>query len=151
MDNLGDWLYILLLVAAGISGLFSSGKKKNKQKAKPAQPQQSAGFPQDTNPRKGFWEILEEMQDEIPPEPKPRPRKAVPAKAATPKKAAAPTPFLTTESSIHGAKNDQKSPIMFEEVHDEPHTVTREDFHLQDIDEVRKAIIYSEILTRKYQ
>jgi hypothetical protein len=28
MDNLGDWLYVIFLVVAGVSGFISSGKKK---------------------------------------------------------------------------------------------------------------------------
>jgi hypothetical protein len=31
MDNLGDWLYVILLVVAGVSGIVSSSKKKRMQ------------------------------------------------------------------------------------------------------------------------
>ena len=31
MDNLGDWLYIVFLIVAAVSGLFGSGKKKKRQ------------------------------------------------------------------------------------------------------------------------
>ena len=30
MDNLGDWLYIVFLIIAAVSGLLGSGKKKKR-------------------------------------------------------------------------------------------------------------------------
>ncbi len=37
MENIGDWLYIVILVIAGISSLFSSARKKSQQAAEQKQ------------------------------------------------------------------------------------------------------------------
>ena len=40
MENIGDWLYVIVLIVVGISSMLSSASKKAKQKAeKAAQPQ----------------------------------------------------------------------------------------------------------------
>lgn len=148
MDNLGDWIYIVLLVVVAISGIFSSGKKK-KLAEDTARRQRRAAPSQDSPRDRGFWEVLEEMQDEMQEVKKPVAEKRPSAKAVA-RKQAAPSPFLTVESTIPGMQVDRTTPILFEDVHNDPHRITGDDFHLQDVDEVRKAILYSEILNRKY-
>ena len=81
MDNAGDWLYIVFLVIAGISSLFSSKNKKKRPKQILGQPDKDIVTSEKEVPAKGFWEILEEMQK---PEPVKQP-------------AAAPKPFLAGE------------------------------------------------------
>ena len=34
MDNVGDWLYIVFLIIAAVSGLFSSKDKKKKKSSR---------------------------------------------------------------------------------------------------------------------
>lgn len=153
MDNLGDWLYIVFLVIAAISGLFGSGKKKKQTKAKPVQPQQEEMPDVETERGKGFWEILQEMQNEPQEKPQEKPKppvKSIPKPKPAAKKATPASPFLAGEGKISNFTPKQNTPSLLEEPIEEDHTVTSEDFHLQDIDEVRKAIIYNEILTRKY-
>ncbi len=134
MDNLGDWLYIVFLLIAVVSGLFS-GKKKKQPTVKPVQSREQTETSSGTDKGKGFWEILEEMQ-KGPQQTKPRPKKAT------------TTPFLSGES-IRESTIPKQNSILLEEEYEADHRVTNDDFHLQDVDEVRKAIIYSEILNRR--
>lgn len=154
MDNLGDWLYIVFLIIAAVSGLFGSGKKKKQPKPKSAQPHSTVETSPDSKPAKGFWEILQEELNG--PEQAPAPTKKVIAKKTiTPpntvksKAYSTTTPFLAGEKAAASIPQQQNA-ILMEEIDSDNHSITREDFNLQDIDEVRKAIIYSEILNRKY-
>ena len=81
MDNVGDWLYIVFLIIAAVSGLFSS--KDKKKKSRPdilGQPDREIVPNDQPTEGKGFWEILEDMQKETQ-KPKPAPRQ----KQVTPK------------------------------------------------------------------
>ncbi|MDD4516718.1 hypothetical protein [Massilibacteroides sp.] len=149
MDNLGDWLYIVFLIIAAVSGLFNSKKKKKRVPAKPVQPQVNPNTSSNTEEEKGFWEILQEMQNGPKQPPKPT-VKNVPAKKTATKKTAVQQPFLSAESRIPSSVNRQNESILLEETDETDHNISSDDFHLQDVDEVRKAIIYSEILNRKY-
>lgn len=63
MDNVGDWLYIVFLIIAAVSGLFSS--KDKKKKSRPdilGQPDREIVPNDQPTEGKGFWEILEDMQ-----------------------------------------------------------------------------------------
>ena len=66
MDNAGDWLYIVFLIIAGISSLFGSKNKKKRPKQILGQPDREIVTNEDNVPDKGFWEILEEMQNPKP-------------------------------------------------------------------------------------
>ena len=60
MDNVGDWLYIVFLIIAAVSGLFSS--KDKKKKSRPdilGQPDREIVPNDQPTEGKGFWEILE--------------------------------------------------------------------------------------------
>ena len=104
MDNAGDWLYIVFLIIAAVSGLFSS--KDKKKKSRPdilGQPDREIVPNDQPTEGKGFWEILEDMQKETQ-KPKPAPRqKQVKPKVEKPKVAtssSAPSPFLSAEKNI---------------------------------------------------
>ena len=113
MDNIGDWLYIVFLVIAGISGLFSS-KEKKKKKGRPeilGQPDKEIVSDEQPQPagEKGFWEIWEEIkqapaQPTPKPEEKPRPiqedkpRKAPPTVPPM-KEPERPTPEITLQDT----------------------------------------------------
>lgn len=127
MDNAGDWLYIVFLVIAGISGLFSSKNKKKQPKQVSRQPDREIETVNEDVPQKGFWEVFQEMQN-------PQPQ-------------APPTPFLagekTTVKQMAAEASEMRIPFV------------EEDSNLQDLEldnaaEIRKAVIYSEILNRKY-
>lgn len=65
MDNAGDWLYIVFLIIAGISSLFGSKNKKTSETDIGATDREIVTN-EDNVPDKGFWEILEEMQNPKP-------------------------------------------------------------------------------------
>ena len=130
MDNAGDWLYIVFLAIAGISSLFSSKNKKKRPKQILGQPDKEIVTSEKEVPAKGFWEILEEMQK---PEPVKQP-------------AAAPKPFLAGEKMADrqsSARNSLATPPAEEE---SPLT----EIEFDNAAELRKAVIYTEILNRKY-
>ena len=138
MDNVGDWLYLLIIAIAGISSLFS-GKKKKQAQSQPQQNQQEVGFPKSDD---DFWGTIEEI-DSTAYEP------SVVAKPSK-KKAKKKTPLLTAESLIPNSIRDRA-----DDFHDDNYAVdaeglSAESFHLENLEEVRKGIIYAEILNRKY-
>ena len=144
MDNVGDWLYIVLLVIAGISNLFSS---KNKGKGKTPkqiekQPDREIVAGEDHTPEKGFWEILEEMQN-----PKQVKHPTTPPKRKPKRKQVTePAPFLPVEKAA-----ERLSPIGEHQTTlpiDENNTLA--DIEFDNAAELRKAVIYTEILNRKY-
>ena len=131
MDNAGDWLYIVFLIIAGISGLFSSKNKKKRPKQVLGQPDREIVTREEDVPDKGFWEILEEMQN-------PKPAKQP---VATP-----PAPFPTAKKMT-----DRQSPVGNRIVVppvEEENSFT--DIEFDNAAELRKAVIYTEILNRKY-
>ena len=142
MDNAGDWLYIVFLIIAGISSLFGSKNKKKRPKQILGQPDREIVTNEDNVPDKGFWEILEEMQN-------PKPAKQpvpTPKRKKKQQQVADPSPFLAAEKVT-----DKQSPAGNRLVV----TSTEEEIPLTDIEfdnaaELRKAVIYTEILNRKY-
>ena len=142
MDNAGDWLYIVFLIIAGISSLFGSKNKKKRPKQILGQPDREIGTNEDNVPDKGFWEILEEMQN-------PKPAKQpvpTPKRKKKQQQVADPSPFLAAEKVT-----DKQSPAGNRLVVPS----TEEEIPLTDIEfdnaaELRKAVIYTEILNRKY-
>ena len=141
MDNAGDWLYIVFLIIAGISSLFGSKNKKKRPKQILGQPDREIVTNEDNVPDKGFWEILEEMQN-----PKPVKQPVPTPKRKKKQQVAAPSPFLAAEKVT-----DKQSPAGDRLVVPS----TEEEIPLTDIEfdnaaELRKAVIYTEILNRKY-
>lgn len=154
MDNVGDWLNIVLMVAAGIIAILNSGKKKKRTSTTPDTTQQKPDInidneeeedddedKEETSSDKGFWEILEEIKEK-------KEKEAKPAKPAAKPEAPSPEPAYTF--------NDERSmPIIPTQpaktavpTTEEPGIMPETTF--TDIQEIRKAIIYAEILHRKY-
>ncbi|MDD3062326.1 MAG: hypothetical protein PHG27_06385 [Massilibacteroides sp.] len=150
MDNLSDWLYIVFLIVAVVGGLLNSGKKKRQATAKPFHPQKQQEEPLKGEQEKSFWELLEEMQNGPQPKPKPQPAKFQRTEMAPSRKPAPPQPFLTAEREIPRVTARQEAPVLLEEESDAPAGISTEDLNLRDWEEVRKAIVYSEILHKKY-
>lgn len=145
MDNLNDWLYVIFLVIAAVSGLFSGKKKKKEDIEVLGQPGRKIVPEEKQASEKGFWEILQEMQKETP-SPMEAPKKK---KQKKQQPVAAPTtsPFLTAESSIPNSIAKQ-APMSAFAIQEEKSILDECDFH--DITELKKAIVYSEIFNRKY-
>jgi hypothetical protein len=131
MDNLGDWLYIVLLVIAGIGGILNAGKKK-----KEGQPTEVLGEPDyDYEPEDPYREIT------LPPPPEP-----ADTKKKTPKTQKSYIPlFREGEQTFATPAGDLFSDPSLD---DEHQGISGDTF--QDMEEVKKAIVYSEILHRKY-
>jgi hypothetical protein len=158
MDNLGDWLYIVILIAVGISSLFSSAKKKKQagqasRQSKPDAEDKGANTPKP----KSFWELLEEMQgggqmQEETPLPTPQPVVITEKKKKTQEKrkqAKASVPAYNSEgtSAFRAAPDGQ--PLDLINLSEEEAFALPAD-SLCNIDELKKAIVYSEILKHKY-
>ncbi|MCD7976515.1 MAG: hypothetical protein LUG51_04940 [Tannerellaceae bacterium] len=167
MDNLGDWLYIILLVVAGISGLFSSGKKKKTPTQVLGQPGMEDRVPEEirteqdaSNPGKGFWQMLEEMSREQQPEKRSQKKSTRSSvqkkpKRETSRESRTKYETLSSRSFDRGyytpPAETYVSPItssLTDYAEEEQPEVPAESFN--QIEEVRKAIIYTEILNRKY-
>lgn len=148
MDNAGDWLYIVFLIVAGLSTLLGS-KKKKKQTEVLGQPGKDIATESEQQPQKGFWEILQEMQEEQKEEPRPIEKtKSSSAKKnkQIQQKKAAPTPFLTAENEIKTQIAADKAAGMI--IPEEENILA--DIEFSNADDLRKAVIYAEILNRKY-
>lgn len=145
MDNLGDWIYIVFLIVAALSGLFSSKNKKKRPTQVLGQPDYDTTKEEPVPSDKGFWEILEEVTNE-----RPKQKSAtitIPDKKKNKKEIRQPNPFLVAEQEIHKSKVSSSRPMNFEA--EEEHSLL-EDIEFNNAEELRKAVIYSEILNRKY-
>lgn len=147
MENLGDLIYIVALAVIGLSSLFSAGKKKKveeemkKRKAPPV-----IVTPQTASDR-DFWDIIldpERKKTPVTEKPKIQKKSSKPFSAES----AQTYSFLTGESEIEKAIRKQTSMIDAPEEEDRKPFVTTEDFNTPE--SLRKAVIYSEILNRKY-
>jgi len=161
-DNIGDFLYLILLVVFGIIGVFSKKKKK------------PAGNPGPSAPTKDIFETLFPSDQQFEPvketiyenedEPDYEAFSAAKSKTETVTSRASITDYtskLPQEGmSIH---NDTYSHnIMGSEISDQIKNVNpikageigyenmSSKYDLSDSEEIRKAIIYSEILKAKY-
>ena len=148
MDNLGDWLYIVFLIVAAVSGLFGSGKKKKRQTEVLGRPDSEIEPEPQKPPQKSFWEMLEEMQEEKPkaksmPAPQPTARPVIKSKEKQPQTR---TPFLNTENQH--PSTIKSSPELQLEPEDENSVMQGITF--TDAEDLKKAVIYSEIFNRKY-
>lgn len=154
MDNIGDWLYIVLLVIAGVSGLFGSGKKKKRPSTILGEPA-DAYEPEPERPEpKSFRELLEEMNSEKPVPAAGRPAGGSPLFSGTEKKGPdsrhtppPPPPFLKGENTISRRKAAFASPHGLPA---EEETGNAAGISFSDRDELKRAVILSEILNRKY-
>jgi len=146
MDNIGDWLYIVFIAIAAISGFFGSGKKKRQQQQQQQQKRHIPDIP--THPSEDdYWNLPPvPQQQEVPcMVVKSVKKKKQPAKAPN-----YPPPFLNEESEIERAihKQNNSMGLLLEEEQENTPLISTGDF--QNGEALRKAVIYSEILNRKY-
>ena len=145
MEEFGDWIYVIILVIAGISSIISSFKKNAKQKAEEAQTQQK---PQQREVIRGdvfdddFWG--DGTQSQVPQKVKPVPV----VKAKYQPIGQQPYGFNHHQEGVTSFKPEKDESILLEteEVYT---TVTLEDLP-KDTDDWRKALVYNEIINRKY-
>lgn len=151
MDNIGDWLYIVLLVIAGVSGLFNSGKKK-RTTAFPDPSGNEPAYEPERQESKSFRELVEEMAAEKPVAPFPPSAASEPLFSTAEKEkrrrsTPPPPPFLTAENAF-SSRPAALSPNRGLPSEEESGNVPALSF--SDRDELKRAIIISEILNRKY-
>ncbi|MDR2627749.1 MAG: hypothetical protein LBC40_06920 [Dysgonamonadaceae bacterium] len=130
MDNIGDWIYyIVILVVAGISWLNNSAKKR-RQEADEAAPEASQ----------------EEMHTPPPPPPPP----PVPSPRTKPRVSRQATHPSAT-SSIASSEGERMIKTDWSAEEDAAKDALRvEELELTDVEAWRKAVIYAEIL-KKYR
>ena len=76
VENIGDWLYFLFIIIAGISSLFSSKKKKKRvQQKKTTLDTDMTSEEESELPEKDFWDILQEIKEQSIPKEEPQPQK----------------------------------------------------------------------------
>jgi len=125
MDQFGDWVYIILMVVVGITSLFSSINKKKRQ--------QQTQMPSPVPP---------EFSYPTPPVPKKKERKLPP-----PVPADSRYPSFDTHLTFPIVETDSQAETYL--VQEEEGALANE-LELTDPDAFRKAVIYAEILNRKY-
>ena len=132
-ENIGDWLYLIVLVIAGISSAFGSGRKKRQQQTRSSQPNA------DSRPtEREIW------QPTPPTETNTAAYKPVYETIAQSIRHDTRKDIKTVEATIKPAFIPQKN-------FDEDHFVFSANDLPKDTDEWRKAFIYNEIFKRKYQ
>ena len=137
MEDLGDYIYLIFIAIAVVSSFF--GKKKKKE----TEPNEHPA------PATNWQEIIKQMAEgkELVDTPEPAPVKvaSVVAKPAT----ASPTPeaMVSVKSAAEGTRSVTNRTAIVE---DDEVSQSSLLVDLDDQEDAAKAIIYSEILTRKY-
>ncbi len=146
MDNPGDWLYIVLMAVAVISSLISAARKKRQEAEQQDRPRPHQDTHEEEPRGKGFWEVLEDMQkqeESRQEDARRRQQERTIQSHAQPKKNAR-TPFLAGETLGNNKRDTQSLPL-----ETDPAPILQEE-PFRDPEELRKAVIYTEILNRKY-
>lgn len=133
MENIGDWLYIVILVIAGISSLLSSIRKKSQQAA---EQEQTQSHEITTNNDE------EEINHRVV---QPQPYTKTSHQPLSAQKKYAFDKYQEGQSSMTQYNMDSE-PMYIEEEHA---SITLEDLP-SNTEEWRKAFIYNEIFNRKH-
>ncbi|MDR1332471.1 MAG: hypothetical protein LBK07_10270 [Tannerella sp.] len=128
MENTGDWLYYIIFLVIAVISLFNSAKKKRKDEVTmpPSPP------------------LAHEQMSHVPPPP-PSVRKKTPPPAPVKAKRARGYEALFTNEGRRVTENAASLPI--EETNE---ASPAEELGLNDANAFRKAVVYSEILNRRY-
>ncbi len=133
MDSLGDYIYLVVILIAGISSIL--GKRKKKREAEV----ETVDFPD-------LEDIIPEFTDYVKPE-KPVYQQIKKKEA----KVEIPTYDTVRDMSVMKAKKQVKPVRPFDELQTEESEASNSyEIELDNIDEAKKAVIYSEIFNRKY-
>ena len=161
-DNVGDFLYLILLVVFGVIGAFSKKKKKPVGKPRPAtQPRNifETFFPSDQN-FEPVKETVYENEDE--PDYEPFPAAKPKEEPVTSKSSIADYVSTLPKEGMSIHNNTYSRNITGAEISDQiketdpikegeiGYEKILQEYNLSDPEEIRKAIIYSEILKAKY-
>ena len=137
MDNLGNWIFIVLVILSLVGSYLTDKAQKAEAKKMKPPPTSEEEFPA---------EEIEPMP-KAEPVPQPVPPVAVPRKSKrkAAAKVVAPTPPHTPPHHSSQLKEKQKVETNLQP-EKEPEGINL----ALDLDDMKKAVIYSEILNRKY-
>lgn len=137
-EELGDWIYILIIVIAGVGGLISSMRKKAQQTAELNKPREIIA---ESSDEKDFW------GDYIPQSEKKQASKTKPKMSAT--SSLKPNPsFNFYQEGQPSLTPEEAEDALFSDTSEEGATFTIDDIPT-DAAEWRKVFIYNEIFSRK--
>lgn len=134
MEDLGDYVYLIFIAIAVASSFL--GKKKKKEAS------QSGEHPA---PSTNWQEVIKQMAEGK--EPEPAPVKVAPVKPAFATVSPTQETMVSVKSAAEGTRSITYKPAIVEDDEISQSSLLVE---LDDQDDAAKAIIYSEILTRKY-
>lgn len=126
MESIGDWIYLVFILIFAISGMFGSKSKKKRPTVVLGSPEYEPDKAERTS-----WEMPGDAD----------------ASQSQKAKMPEPAPILKAEPSV-GPLSPRTS-VASGNVAGEEHSAL-EGIDFKDAEELRKAVIYSEILNRKY-
>ncbi len=155
MDDIGNIIYLILIILAGVSGLF----KKKPQKEKPV-----VTKPQTTNPWEEIREQLEEIRQDFEQkevfEVKKDPTYSYEVPNGSLETISTEKPFsyddkyndikILNNNPVKNKKNYFSDDIKTDDIFHSDKLNTNDVIQFKDTEDVRKAIIYNEILNPKY-
>ena len=151
MENIGDWIYVIIIIIAAISSIFSSIRKKSKESATEAQ---QTGQPQQTWQQKQAPQPHEIFRGDVFDDDFWGDQTKKPAPAAVksqPKtKQSSQIPPKQIDYRIFQMDEGQSDNVsIFADNEEEYASITIEDLP-SETEEWRKAFIHNEIFNRKY-
>ncbi len=137
MKDLGDYIYLIFIAIAVVSSFF--GKKKKKD----VQPNEHP------TPATNWQEIIKQMAEgkELVDTPEPAPVKVAPVVAKAASVSPTPEAMVSVVSAAEGARSITHRAAVVDNDEESQSSLLVD---IDDEDDAAKAIIYSEILTRKY-
>lgn len=137
MKDLGDYIYLIFIAIAVVSSFF--GKKKKKD----VQPNEHPA------PATNWHEIIKQMAEgkELVDTPEPAPLKVAPVATKAASVSSTPEAMVSVVSAAEGARSITHRAAV---VDNDEESQSSQLVDIDDEDDAAKAIIYSEILTRKY-
>lgn len=139
----GDIVYFLLMLGFLVFGIFNDSKKKKKNINQSTPPLNPDVFPDKTLPPP-LRKVAKKAKKLVPVQTPPPPKRV---------EFQSSMDLVTDfegESSLKGTIFDYKMPVKAEKSLYEPHPILNDLTGEDGSEEIRKAIIYSEILKRKY-
>ena len=162
MEKLGDWLYIIFIGIAIVSSIISSLNKAKKQReispADAQKPQPEPVTARQMQPESGtkpsWMEILQGLEEKVS-EPKPAPKPSQPVSKVRMQPGAGAQPKSPSITPKNAPKERFQSRISrkIEVQGSVPETnleYSSVEIDFDDISEIKKGIVYGEIINRKY-
>ena len=147
MEEFGDWIYILIIIAAGVFSLIGSTRKKARQMAEANQQQQPRKVSSTSGDEGDFWDDFIPQAEKKPVIISQKKKETAPSNPSSGKQV---KPFLNRFLEGHPSLTieavEEPSPISASE--EEYAAITLEDIP-KEANEWRTVFIYNEIFSRK--